>query len=110
MYCGSFDGHAEGLAAPGQVTVRDLDPEARYQVRAFASRTGTDGGNGRLTRYSVSGGAFQDLEVADNVNAVATFSDVAPDGDGDLVIDVAVSPEGSSRFCYLGVLELTRAP
>ena len=73
----------------------------------FASRTGTDSGRGRLTRFSVQG-VWQDVEIADNVDRQASFLDVAPNAVGEMVVDVAVSPDGDSRFCYLGVLEIER--
>ena len=45
---------------------------------------------------------------ADNRGALARFSDVEPGDDGAVVLDVEVSPAGSSRFAYLGALILSR--
>ena len=107
LYCGSFDDHADGLLHPGALLLWNLDPAGSYTLRLTASRSGDDGGLGRLTRYTVAG-RHADLEVADNTTDRAVFSGVSPSPDGSLVIDVAVSPAGTGRFCYLGVLELER--
>jgi hypothetical protein len=53
-------------------------------------------------------GASQDLEVADNRDRVVVFTDVRPDAQHRLEVDVAVSPDGTARFAYLGSLVLTR--
>ncbi|MCA9563338.1 MAG: hypothetical protein KC561_07605 [Myxococcales bacterium] len=103
LFCGSFDGHEEGLAAPGAVTIGGLEPLASYRLRAFASRSGNDGGQGRLTRYRI-GAREVDLEVSDNVSETALFDEVEADAEGRLELEVLVSPTGTGRFCYLGVL------
>jgi hypothetical protein len=76
-------------------------------VELFASRDGTDSGRGRLTRYRI-GERHVDLEVANNTSEVATFDDVEPDGRGEIAIRVSVSPAGTARFAYAGVLRVTR--
>jgi len=106
FWTGSFDGHAEALTKPGQVTLSGLDPDAEYDLTLFASRTGTDSGNGRLTRYTVDG-QWQDLEVADNADTQVVFEDITPAADGSLTIDVVASVAGTSRFGYLSLLRLT---
>lgn len=73
----------------------------------FSSRSGNDGGLGRLTRFTVDG-EFEDLEVSDNTSNQAVFLEAAPTVLGNIIVDVAVSPDGTGRFCYLGVLELER--
>jgi hypothetical protein len=111
FFAGSFTDHADGLLHPGQLTVRGLDPAGRYTLVLFASRAGDDGGLGRLTRYEVLGDVaygHQDLDAADNTGRVARYERLAPSSTGELVIDVAVSPDGGARFAYLGVLELLR--
>lgn len=107
FFAGSFDDHADGLLNPGQITVQGLDPAGQYDLLIFSSRTGDDGGRGRLTRYTVDG-QFEDLEVADNAAEHVRFDNVYPTPNGELTIDVAVSPAGRSRFAYIGVLELAR--
>jgi hypothetical protein len=107
FFCGSFDDHADGLDHPGEVTLHGLDPTATYQLLLFASRSGNDGGRGRLTRYTADG-QWADLEVSDNTIAQAALSGIHPAPDGTLAVEVAVSPAGTGRFCYLGVLELIR--
>lgn len=111
FFAGSFADHADGLDHPGQLTVRGLDPAGLYRVELFASRSTDDGGLGRLTRYEVTGAAalgWQDLEVADNTSRLVRFEHARPSGAGELIVDVAVSPVGTARFAYLGVLVLTR--
>lgn len=108
FFCGSFDDHADGLTRPGRLRIDGLDPEGRYRLTLFASRTGSDGALGRLTRYSV-GEVWADLEVADNRDRTATL-DVMPDALGGLELEVAVSPAGSGRFCYVGAVAIERAP
>jgi len=107
FFCGSFDDHAEGLERPGAVTLHGLDPAGTYRLLLFASRSGTDGGRGRLTRYTADW-QWADLEVSDNTTTQAELSGVQPASDGTLALEVAVSPDGTGRFCYLGVLELVR--
>jgi hypothetical protein len=107
LFAGSFDDHADGLLHPGEVTISGLDPQARYRAEIFASRSGSDNGRGRLTRFVV-GGTFQDLEVSDNTDVYVTYLDLIPSSQGEIAIEVAVSPDGTSRFAYIGVLHLTR--
>jgi len=107
FYCGSFDDHDDGLLHPGAVTLTDLDPTGSYVIELFAARSGDDDGRGRLTRYTVDG-QTRDLEVSDNTTDKARFVGVVPEADGSVVVEVAVSPAGTARFCYLGVLEIER--
>jgi len=106
LWVGTFDGHAAALGMEARVVVRGLE-EGPYRIELFASRSGTDGGRGRLTRYRI-GGVIRDLDVADNTSRTAVFEPVAPDERGEVVIRIAVSPEGGARFAYLGALRLTR--
>ena len=107
FWTGSFGGHVDALAESGGITFEGLDPSATYTLTLFASRTGDDNGNGRLTRYAVYG-VNRDLEVSDNTTDTVTFSGVRPDSSGALELDVTVSPAGTSRFAYLGAAVLTR--
>ena len=52
--------------------------------------------------------AFEDLDAADNTDRTAVFGDVTPDGNGEVLIRVGVSPDGSARFGYVGALHVTR--
>jgi hypothetical protein len=106
LWVGSFDGHAAALGLEARLVVRGLPP-GRHRVELFASREGTDSGRGRLTRYRI-GERHVDLEVANNTRDVATFDDVRPDGRGEIVIRVSVSPAGAARFAYAGFLRVTR--
>lgn len=106
LWVGTFDGHAAALGLEARVVLRGLGPGS-YRIALFASRTGDDGGRGRLTRYRV-GGEEIDLEVSDNVDGRAVFDRVSPDARGEIVIRAGVSPAGGARFAYLGAIEITR--
>lgn len=108
LFCGSFGTHADGLANPARVEVAGLRPGRTYDVRLFAGREGADPGFGRLTRYTVTGATTgsADLEVTDNRTDAVDF-EVTATAAGTFTLDVAVSPAGTSRFCYLGVMEIT---
>jgi hypothetical protein len=106
LYTGSFDGHAAALLNRAEVTISDLDPSLLYDIAMFSSRTGNDGGQGRLTRYTVDG-EWIDFDVSDNTGTEVIFAGVSPAPDGTLTIGVEVSPDGTGRFGYLGVLKLT---
>lgn len=107
LWVGSFDGHAAALERSGEVTFGGLRP-GRYLLTLFASRTGDDGGAGRLTRYTLADGRFADLDAQDNTARTVTFDGVVPDARGNLVLRVAVSPDGAGRFGYLGAAVLER--
>ncbi len=106
FYTGSFDGHTAALENRAQVTFSGLDPALDYDLALFSSRTGTDGGIGRLSRYTVDGQVIES-DVSDNTSNELVFSGVSPALDGTLTLDVEVSPNGTGRFAYLGQLKLT---
>ncbi|MEZ4253820.1 MAG: hypothetical protein R3B99_36915 [Polyangiales bacterium] len=106
LWVGSFDGHEAALALEGEVMLEGL-PEGMYTLTLFASRTGDDGGRGRLTRYAL-GEREVDLEVADNAERTAVFDEVVPDASGRVRVRVLVSPDGAGRFGYVGSLSLER--
>ena len=105
LWVGSFDGHDAALGRSATVRFRGL-PAGTYELTLFASRTGDDGGNGRLTRYRV-GDQERDLDPVDNSGRTVTF-EASPDDLGELDLSIAVSPDGAGRFGYLGALVLTR--
>jgi predicted esterase len=107
LWTGSFDGHMQALSKKGVVQISGLEPGARYDLTLFASRTGNDSGAGRLTRYTVAG-QTRDLEVSDNTAQAVALTNIMADAQGRLTIEVAPSPAGSSRFAYLGVIDLKR--
>ncbi|MEM9070039.1 MAG: hypothetical protein AAGE52_16145 [Myxococcota bacterium] len=106
LWLGSFDGHADALGRTASTTLANVPP-GEYTLELFASRDGDDVGRGRLTRYTIDGTTI-DLEVADNTDRVARFDGVRPDDFGEIRIVVEVSPEGTSRFAYLGAIVVTR--
>jgi lysophospholipase L1-like esterase len=84
-----------------------LNPNTAYRLTFYASRTGV--GDNRETRYTVSGNTtqFVDLNVANNINNLATVDNVAPDSSG--VLNIALTPgpnnNNGNHFTYLGVLQ-----
>jgi len=107
IWVGSLDGHEAALGMEARVVVRGLPP-GRYDLELFASRAGDDGGAGRLARYTI-GDTYRDLDASGNSGEVARFEGVSPDERGEIVIRVAVSPEGAARFAYLGALRVLYA-
>lgn len=105
FWTGSFNGHIQALARPGQVTINNLNPNHSYTLKLFASRSGDDGGRSRLTRYTIHK-TFKDLEVSDNRDTQVIFDEVKPNSDGSINIDIAVSPDNNARFAYLGILSI----
>jgi hypothetical protein len=106
FYTGSFDGHAAALPNRAQVTFSGLDPALEYDLALFSSRTGNDGGIGRLSRYTVDGQVIE-FDASDNTSQEVLFSAVTAALDGTLTLDVEVSPNGTGRFAYLGQVKLT---
>lgn len=107
LWVGSFDGHQQALQKKGQLTLSNLDPQGTYTLTLFASRTGNDNGNGRLTRYVV-GAQQKDVEVADNTTTTVTFDDIKASASGRVDVVVTPSPNGSSRFAYIGAMSIER--
>ncbi len=105
-YVGSPAGHAEALSETGDLRLTGLREGGRYRLSLFGSRTGNDGGRGRLTRFTVHG-VPQDYDPEDNTDRIAEFADVTADSGGNITIQVTVSPAGTARYGYLGALELT---
>ena len=105
FWVGSFDGHAAALLESATVSISGLNPAATYDLELFASRSGNDGGNNRLTRYTV-GGDVQDLEVSDNTDTSIIFADLT--GADTIELTIQVSPNGTTRFAYLGGMRLVR--
>ncbi len=105
LWLGSHDGHQAALLESAVVQISGLSPNTTYELELFASRTGNDGGNGRLTRYTLNG-QHQDLEVSDNTANSIVFSVLSNGTEIDL--NIAVSPDGTARYAYLGALVLTR--
>ena len=106
LWVGSFDGHEAARDMEARIELTGLTP-GEYALEFFASRDGDDGGNGRLTRYTVGARAL-DLEVSDNQSRTVRFDAVTPDARGAIAINVSVSPEGRARFAYAGMLRVTR--
>ena len=107
FWVGSFDGHEAGVANPGQLRLTDLAPDATYDLEVFASRAGDDGGRGRSTRYTI-GPDHRTLAVSSNTDRTTEFTGLQPPQDGVLSLEVAVDPDGSGRFGYIGAMTIER--
>lgn len=105
LWSGSFDGHTAALKESARLELRDL-PDGQYQIAIFASRAGKDGSLDRLTRYTL-GSTSQDLDATDNLGKKVLFKSLVTAGQ-TLALEVAVSPAGTSRFAYLGAMEIER--
>lgn len=105
FWVGSFDGHAAALLESATVEIAGLDALATYRLELYASRSGNDGGNGRLTRYTIDG-QFEDLEVSDNTTGSVVFDGLT--GSDTIELSIDVSPSGTGRFAYLSGLTLSR--
>jgi len=86
-----------------------LNPGASYSLSFYASRTGVS--DNRETRYTVTGSTEQtvDLNVANNVDNVATLAGVAANDLGEITIALTPGPNNSNSgtfFTYLGVMSL----
>lgn len=106
LWVGPFDGHEAARGMTAQIEFTGFTP-GQYALEFFASRDGDDGGNGRLTRYTVGARAL-DLEVSDNQSRTVRVDAVTPDERGTISVDVSVSHDGGARCAYAGMLRVTR--
>ncbi len=89
-----------------------LDPDARYDLTFYASRTGVS--DNRETSYTVvgknSGQAM--LDAANNVTNTARITGMIPSEAGELVVSLAPSSgnNNANHFTYLGVLRMDVVP
>ena len=100
-----FVGRGSGYSDPhAQVELRGLNPTARYDLVLHGSRNSTT--QPRIGHFTVQGtSATKTLDAAHNLNLVAMFSDLAPDANGTIGIEISNGGR-SAGFGYLGVLEL----
>lgn len=89
-----------------------LDPGTTYNLTFYASRGGVS--DNRETTYTVEGQTTKTavLDAANNVDAVATVTEIKPSAAGELVIGLTPSPNNNNsyHFTYLGVLRLDAVP
>lgn len=93
-------------ADPGTILIDGLTPGESYRVAIFGSDSDSDGGRGRLTRYTIDG-EYRDLEIYNNVDSVAVFDVVTADALGRFSLIVSVAPDSGARFGGIGTLEIT---
>ncbi|MBT5708254.1 MAG: hypothetical protein HOI66_18225, partial [Verrucomicrobia bacterium] len=84
-----------------------LNPDNRYSLTFFGSRTATDN---RETRYTVNGSnsGVGTLNVASNVDQQVTVEGIIPDTDSEITISIGPGPnnDNSSHFTYLGAMQV----
>lgn len=85
-----------------------LDPAGTYALSFYASRTGV--GDHRETRYTVVGATTNtvDLDAANNLDGVAVVTNLLPDLNGSLLVQLRPGPNNDNvnQFTYLGALRL----
>ncbi len=115
----SFYGNAlqewTGFAITPKSTVvfGNLIPGALYSFTFYASRTSAT--DNRTTRYTLTGNgasAFAELNVANNITNTVTVSNLIPDSNGKIALDVAPGTGNNNPygFYYLGVAEINYVP
>ncbi len=91
-----------------QFKLTGLDPNGRYRLVFFASRTGV--ADNRTTTYTLDGAVTvqAELNAANNVTNVATVDSLQPGAGGEITISLApaASNNNGSHFTYLGVLRV----
>lgn len=89
-----------------------LDTQLVYEITFFASRTNV--GDNRETRYTIAGGATQQvvLNAANNVSNVVTASNVTVSPSGEITVDLAPTENNNSanHFTYVGVMRVDAIP
>lgn len=90
----------------GKLTLSGLIPGAEYSLDIFATNPHGDGGRGRMSRYEV-GTETRDIQVHQNVNAIASFSAVTADSNGEISIKVYPTPGSNSRYGQINTLEMS---
>ncbi|HOY59431.1 MAG TPA: hypothetical protein PK640_15020 [Verrucomicrobiota bacterium] len=89
-----------------------LDPDARYDLTFYASRTGVS--DNRETSYTVVGANAGQamLDAANNVTNSARITGMIPSEEGGLVVSLAPSSRNNNanHFTYLGVLRMDVVP
>ncbi|MCD8534463.1 MAG: hypothetical protein LR011_06645 [Verrucomicrobia bacterium] len=84
-----------------------LDPGFSYDLTFFGSRSATDN---RQTRYTVTGAnsAQVDLNVSSNIDNTVKATGIAPDAQGNILIQINPGPENNNgnHFTYLGLMRI----
>ena len=112
----SLYANTETFSGYGDLTPRfkltGLDPDLVYNFTFYASRLGA--GDVRETGYTVSGAdsVYVTLDPANNVDAVAVASGVAPDAQGEITISLepTANNNNSYHFIYLGAMKMEEIP
>ncbi len=85
-----------------------LNPEAKYTLTFYASRTGVT--DNRETGYTVQGGnsGFTALNPANNISDTASLSGIIPSAAREITIAIGptTNNNNSIRYTYLGALRL----
>ncbi len=95
------------------ILISGLNVNSTYDFRMFGTREST---SSRITRYTAAG-KYVDLQTSGNGigtggyngnnDTIAVLSDLSPDANGEILLDVSVVEGG---YAYLGILEITEVP
>ncbi|RIH65435.1 T9SS C-terminal target domain-containing protein [Mariniphaga sediminis] len=107
----SYYGHTgefNGKVIPsGGFRFENLKQGSKYTFVIFGSRTASDN---RDTKYTVVGGntGTANLNVASNTSEVAVISDITPDAEGKIVLNVEKGDanDNSTGFFYIGAIRI----
>jgi dienelactone hydrolase len=103
---GSNAGHGAALDQAGVLRITSLTPGAPYRVEVFGSWNSSDGGLGRVARYTI-GNAWRDLDLVGNTSETAVFETVYADASGALALGVGVSPDSTARWASINAAWIT---
>lgn len=88
-----------------------LDPNNAYDLSFYGSR---EAGDNRETRYTATGSnsAFGDLNVASNLDGTITISNIRPNANQEILIEIESGPNNNNgnHFTYLGAMRVDWQP
>ncbi|MCW3465412.1 fibronectin type III domain-containing protein [Chitinophaga nivalis] len=88
-----------GIAA--KLRIDGLNQSQAYSFTFFGSR---EGGGDRTTVYTINGNSVS-LNCSNNINQTVTLSDIRPDANGGVFLDVTLGP--TATYGYLGALVIS---
>ena len=99
-----------GLQPTGGFILTGLDPASYYSFSVFASRTGVT--DNREALYTITGSTTKtgSLDAANNTINTAKILNVQPNASGEITLkaEPGVNNTNSSKFYYLGAIEMTK--
>jgi hypothetical protein len=107
LLAGSATSHADALTKPGQVTITGLTASALYTLEMYGSAVQSGTSSEFSTNYKAGGKTVTYLPLNNSVG-VANLVGVMSDSTGKIVLDVAVTPNGTAKYAVLGGLRIVR--